>query len=59
MLTTKQNYDEAKAFALTPAKQARRIKQLLAQAARHRRASAQCRRARQAAAHGRGRAASP
>ena len=34
MLTTKQNYDEAKAFALTPAKQARRIKQLFAQAAR-------------------------
>jgi transposase len=33
MLTTKQNYDEAKAFALTPAKKARRIQQLLAQAA--------------------------
>ena len=34
MLTTRQNYDEAKAFALTPARKARRIKQLLAQAAR-------------------------
>jgi len=34
MLTIKQNYDEAKAFALTPAKQARRVKQFLAQAAR-------------------------
>lgn len=34
MLTTRQNYDEAKAFSLTPAKKARRIKQLLAQAAR-------------------------
>jgi transposase len=34
LLTTKQNYDEAKAFALTPQKTARRIKQLLAQAQR-------------------------
>jgi len=34
MLTTRQNYDEAKAFALTPARKARRIKQLLTQAAR-------------------------
>jgi transposase len=34
MLTTKQNYDEAKAFALTPEKMARRVKQLLAQAVR-------------------------
>jgi len=31
---TRQNYDEAKAFTLTPAKKARRIEQLLAQAAR-------------------------
>ena len=34
MLTTRQNYDEAKAFSLTPAKKARRIKQLIAQAER-------------------------
>jgi transposase len=34
MLTTRQAYDEAKAFALTPEKKARRIKQVLAQAAR-------------------------
>jgi transposase len=34
MLTTRQNYDEAKAFRLTPAKKERRIKQLIAQAAR-------------------------
>jgi uncharacterized protein YukE len=33
MLTTKENYDEAKAFSLTPAKKARRVKQLNAQAA--------------------------
>ncbi len=34
MLTTRQSYDEAKAFSLSPVKKARRIKQLLAQAAR-------------------------
>jgi len=34
MLTTKQDYDEAKAFTLTPAKKARRVQQLLVQAAR-------------------------
>lgn len=34
LLTTRQSYDEAKAFLLTPAKKARRIKQLMAQAAR-------------------------
>lgn len=34
MLTTRENYEEAKAFRLTPAKKARRIKALLAQAAR-------------------------
>jgi transposase len=33
MLTTRQNYDEEKAFQLTPAKKARRIRQVLAQAA--------------------------
>jgi hypothetical protein len=34
MLTTRQDYDEAKAFQLTPAKKSRRIKTLLAQAER-------------------------
>lgn len=34
MLTTCENYDEAKAFSLTPPKKAHRIKQLLAQATR-------------------------
>jgi transposase len=34
MITSRQGYDEAKAFAIPPAKKARRIKNLLAQAAR-------------------------